>query len=138
MKSLRINNPELLIIKSIIIGRQSKDHFIKFIQKYSPFVDYFITDTLDETTGACGATGKTHDWSKSRFIADHSSNPIILAGGLKSENIRDAIIQVRPFGVDSHSGVEDEFGNKNYDKILKFVQNAKTEFELQNYINSSD
>jgi phosphoribosylanthranilate isomerase len=52
-----------------------------------------------------GGTGRTHDWSVSRKIRESVSVPLFLAGGLRSENVRQAIDTVRPFGVDVCSGV---------------------------------
>lgn len=52
-----------------------------------------------------GGTGRVHDWSLSKQIRDNSKCPIILAGGLKPENIRQAIDEVHPFAVDVCSGV---------------------------------
>jgi hypothetical protein len=53
---------------------------------------------------ASGATGKTHDWRVSRRLVEVADKPVILAGGLNPENVKRAILEVRPAGVDSHSG----------------------------------
>jgi len=52
-----------------------------------------------------GGTGRTHDWSISRQIREGVSIPVFLAGGLDTENVREAIDQVGPFGLDVCSGV---------------------------------
>jgi phosphoribosylanthranilate isomerase len=52
-----------------------------------------------------GGTGRTHDWTISRRIVEQANKPVFLAGGLRPENVRDAIEQVRPFGLDICSGV---------------------------------
>ena len=52
-----------------------------------------------------GGTGRVHDWALSRAIVDRSPVPVFLAGGLRAENVADAVRQVRPFGVDVCSGV---------------------------------
>lgn len=69
--------------------------------------------------GSFGGTGKTFDWTlASRF---GSALPIILAGGLNPDNVREAIEQVRPFAVDTSSGVEGE-GIKNEYKLKAFIE----------------
>jgi len=52
-----------------------------------------------------GGTGRTHNWSLSQEIGRGLSVPIFLAGGLSASNVREAINQVSPFGVDLCSGV---------------------------------
>ena len=52
-----------------------------------------------------GGTGKVHDWSVSREIVQSVNIPVFLAGGLKPENVRSAIREVRPYGLDLCSGV---------------------------------
>jgi phosphoribosylanthranilate isomerase len=53
--------------------------------------------------GFPGGTGETFDWA---LIPKHLSKPIILAGGLTSANVSQAIAQVRPYAVDVSGGVE--------------------------------
>jgi phosphoribosylanthranilate isomerase len=52
-----------------------------------------------------GGTGRVHDWRLSRQIVEQSPVPVFLAGGLNAANVRSAIDQVQPFGVDLCSGV---------------------------------
>ena len=79
---------------------------------------------------ASGATGKTHDWRLSRRLVELADRPIILAGGLTPENVKRAILEVRPAGVDSHTGVEDSTGRKNCVKVQKFLSEANEAFDL--------
>lgn len=65
-----------------------------------------------------GGTGKTFDWALARQAASYG--PIILAGGLNSGNVREAIRTVRPFAVDVASGVESAPGVKDTGKLRAF------------------
>jgi phosphoribosylanthranilate isomerase len=68
--------------------------------------------------GVPGGTGESFDWS---LIPKNQSNPIILAGGLTSENVASAILDVQPFAVDISGGVEAAKGIKDSEKIKEFV-----------------
>jgi phosphoribosylanthranilate isomerase len=113
----RLRKFDLTVIKSLVIGKQTEESLVKTLRELSPFVDAFITDTFDPATGASGATGKIHDWHVSRRLVEKSERPIILAGGLTPENVKQAILEVRPSGVDSHTGVEDLNGRKSQEKV---------------------
>ena len=69
--------------------------------------------------GVAGGSGETFNWE---LIPDNIQKPLILAGGLNSENIRNAIDRVKPYAVDASSGVESEPGIKNREKITKFIK----------------
>jgi phosphoribosylanthranilate isomerase len=78
------------------------------------------------TADRLGGTGQTHDWSISRRIAVALSPfPVILSGGLRPENVADAVDAVRPFAVDVNSGIEDERGNKDAHRAAQFVSRAR-------------
>ena len=77
---------------------------------------------LDTPTPQWGGSGEIHDWSLARSIARHI--PVLLAGGLKPENVGEAIRQVRPWGVDVSSGVETD-RMKDVGKIREFIRNAR-------------
>lgn len=128
IQRLRAITKDLFIIKSLVVKSDNLAALEKAARDYSPFVDAFITDTHDPTTGADGATGKTHDWQISRRLVEISPLPLILAGGIKPGNVRQAIETVRPAGVDAHTGVEDENGRKCPQKIAAFVREAKAAF----------
>ncbi len=70
--------------------------------------------------GSAGGTGETFDWSKlAPHIKDYPKK-IIIAGGLDASNVGEVIKTLRPFAVDVSSGVEDEPGVKNPQKITEF------------------
>lgn len=121
--------PDLEIIKSLVIGEYSQDELLTIINEHSNWIDAYITDTFDPKTGASGATGKTHDWAISKKIIEISKKPVILAGGLNADNVREAILTVKPAGVDVHTGIENKSGRKDPELLTRFVQNAKKAFE---------
>jgi phosphoribosylanthranilate isomerase len=69
--------------------------------------------------GAYGGTGVTADWSAAAELAKRY--PLLLAGGLTAENVGAAVRQVRPWGVDTASGVEASPGKKDAEKMKAFV-----------------
>jgi phosphoribosylanthranilate isomerase len=74
--------------------------------------------------GLASGTGKTCDWDGARRLALRTE--LVLAGGLNADNVAAAIAEVRPFGVDVSSGVENHPGVKNPAEIARFVIAART------------
>ena len=130
LKRLKTVDPSLTVIKSLVVGMRDAKTLETMVGELSPFVDAFITDTFDPKTGASGATGKTHDWRVSRRLVELSDRPIILAGGLTPENVKRAILEVRPAGVDSHTGVEESTGRKSREKVQKFLSESHEAFQM--------
>lgn len=82
--------------------------------------DGFVLDTFKKNQW--GGTGETFDWSA---VEDFSKNHFtILAGGINSTNVNDAIEKVSPNIIDLSSSVEVD-GFKNYDKIKEFMESLK-------------
>ncbi len=77
-----------------------------------------LVDTHDPVT--VGGTGRTVDWAQAARIAQ--TRPLVLAGGLTPDNVAEAVAQVRPWGVDVASGVEQAPGIKDPVKVRAFVQ----------------
>jgi phosphoribosylanthranilate isomerase len=67
-----------------------------------------------------GGTGRVHDWSLSKQIVQYSKCPVILAGGLKPENVEQAIREVQPFAVDICNGVRTD-GQMDRKKLADFI-----------------
>lgn len=133
LKKLRKINPNYFVIKSLVVKKNNEEELKKLATDFSPLVDAFITDTFDPTTGASGATGKTHDWNLSRALVQSTQKPVILAGGLNPSNVASAIREVSPTGVDVHTGVEDSRGNKDPLLVQRFIENARDAFALLSY-----
>lgn len=132
LANLRKLDSELYIIKSLIVKDNNLSELEAQLSDHCRHADAFITDTYDPETGACGATGKTHDWDISRRLVSISPKPVILAGGLNPDNVREAIQYVRPAGVDVHTGVESSNGRKAPHLVRKFIAAAADAFEKVN------
>lgn len=130
VKELKAWRPDLLIIKSLVVGAMPEKGLFEKIDELHSYVDAFITDSHDPSTGAHGATGLVHDWDVSCRLSVYSPKPVILAGGLTPDNVADAIMKVKPSGVDVHTGLEDEEGRKCPKKTEKFISEAKRAFDL--------
>lgn len=74
--------------------------------------------------GPSSGTGEVTDWSRAAALARHGQ--LILAGGLNATNVAAAIRAVRPFGVDTSSGVESAPGVKDPHKIVEFVDAVRS------------
>jgi phosphoribosylanthranilate isomerase len=100
------------VIKALRIGRHSA----------SAPADYKCDAILLDTWSAKspGGTGEIFPWSVAAALRPHV-NRLILAGGLTSGNVADAIRTVRPFAVDVCSDVEDGPGRKDHLKVRRFV-----------------
>jgi len=92
---------------------------------YAEVVDAILLDSKTDEMPA--GTGKTFNWEIAREIRERIEKigkPLILAGGLNSENVERAIQTVRPYAVDVISGVETN-GRKDERKVREFVRAAK-------------
>jgi len=114
------------VIKAVHVegGEQATNHaknigqLKRFCQRYLPSVSAFLVDTKHPTLK--GGTGTVCDWTAVASIA--REYPVILAGGLNSLNVEEAIKRVRPLGVDVSSGVEAEPGIKDATEVKRFVK----------------
>jgi phosphoribosylanthranilate isomerase len=80
-------------------------------------LDAYSTDQL-------GGTGERFNWDLA-VEAGKSGKLIFLAGGLKPENVGEAVTKVRPYAVDVSSGVEKSPGKKDHDRVSAFIKAAK-------------
>lgn len=101
---LRQNLPGIKLVQVIhVINEKSVQEAIEV----APYVDALLLDSGNPNLKIkiLGGTGNIHDWNLSEKIKDSVDVPIFLAGGLKVENIREAIKKVQPFGLDLCSSV---------------------------------
>lgn len=96
-------------------------NLIQYAQTYSS-AKALLLDAYSERV--VGGTGQTFDW---RLIPKNMPLPIVLAGGLTSENVAEAIQQVRPYAVDVSGGVEQSKGVKDSAKIAAFMSAVNVE-----------
>ncbi len=88
-----------------------------------PAAEAFLLDTA--SAKVYGGTGRTFDWS----VARDSARRVIIAGGLDEDNVREAIRQARPWGVDACSRLESSPGRKDHARMRRFVRAALSEGE---------
>lgn len=102
-----------------VIDENSVDEAIRI----SDSVDAILLDSGNPALKIkeLGGTGRVHNWELSRQIRVNSKCPVFLAGGLKPENVRQAIETVRPYGVDVCSGVRTG-GNLDIQKLENFIK----------------
>jgi phosphoribosylanthranilate isomerase len=84
-------------------------------------VQGFLLDAKDDVL--FGGTGRSFDWRLAKDI--RRIRPIILAGGLRADNVREAIRIVQPYGVDVCSGVEVSPGKKDPGKLKEFMSEVR-------------
>ena len=107
----------------------NRDDPIGTALRYQSTVDFLILDTKDPNRVDVGASGMIHDWHLSAKLVNKVNIPVILAGGLSSINVAEAIRTVRPWGVDSFSLTNQPHSMvKDKQKVFAFVENAKSEF----------
>jgi phosphoribosylanthranilate isomerase len=81
---------------------------LDLIARYEGLADAFLLDSGRPGAQELGGTGRVHDWRVSAEFVRRAAAPVFLAGGLRPDNVAEAIRTVRPFGVDLCSGVRTE------------------------------
>ena len=121
------------IVKTFSVPVSTTDPSDKVVEQLingiNDLLDRDLADgiVLDSSkAGKVGGTGAAHDWSISRAIVEKVDIPVILAGGLKPGNVRDAVLQVFPYAVDTASGIETD-GKKDGAKMCRFIKEARCE-----------
>ena len=107
------------VIKSI---RVSEPDDLTIIPQYQGAVSAILLDT--KVPGMPGGTGQTFDWGLALNAKDYDI-PLILSGGINSNNIDKAITLVNPYAIDLSSGVEKEPGIKDYQKMQSVIEKVK-------------
>jgi phosphoribosylanthranilate isomerase len=88
-------------------------------------VDRVLIDS--KIGGAAGGTGVPFDWNTARSVIEDAASglKLIIAGGLRAENVAMAIQELKPWGIDVASGVEVEPGKKSSERLAAFISKAR-------------
>lgn len=98
--------PSVLVLQVIhVVDEASVDEALDAAAR--PGVDALLLDSGNPAAAVkeLGGTGRVHDWSLSARIRREARVPVVLAGGLRPDNVRDALAAVDPAGLDVCSGV---------------------------------
>lgn len=118
--------PGMELMRSIAVDGESAIDRALSAEKY---FDYILLDspgTPLRVKGFIGSAGKPHDWRISKRIVERAHKPVILAGGLRPENVGDAIRLVKPYGVDACTALDlNEEGRKNLERVRSFIKRAR-------------
>lgn len=115
---LKTSLPSVKIVQVIhVLDEKSVDLAVEI----SEHVDALLLDSGNPNLKIkqLGGTGRVHNWKLSRQIKERSKCPVFLAGGLKPENVRQAIEAVQPFAIDVCSGVRTD-GKLDRQKLSDF------------------
>jgi len=96
--------PSIKIVQVIHVLNEAS---IEEALRISEQVDALLLDSGNPNlqTKELGGTGRVHNWNLSRKIVEQSKRPVYLAGGINPMNIKQAIEEVKPYGIDLCSGV---------------------------------
>jgi phosphoribosylanthranilate isomerase len=117
---LRLALPAIKLVQVIhVVDERNIDKALRAVEEG---VDALLLDSGNPTLAVkeLGGTGRVHNWQISRQIVEQASVPVFLAGGLNLNNVRDALEQVQPFGLDICSGVRTN-GRLDEAKLSAFV-----------------
>ena len=126
---------ELPHVKIVQVVHVLNDKSVAEAINVSTYVDAILLDSGNPNliTKELGGTGRTHNWDLSRKIRDQIDIPVFLAGGINSNNVKQAIEHVQPFGVDLCSGVRTN-GKLDENKLRMFFQTIQSIHQNQSSI----
>ncbi|MGD9279853.1 MAG: hypothetical protein PVF60_03130 [Desulfobacterales bacterium] len=143
---VRKNFPRIKIMRSIPIAQSDSNNkipTIEFAKRFEAQSDFFLTDTIlmnssgpdidhQPVPGFVGITGQICNWETARKLVESANIPVILAGGISSQNVTAGIRQVGPAGVDSctQTNVQDKSGRpirfkKDFVKVKNLVDQVR-------------
>jgi len=118
-RELRAALPGIALVQVVHV---TGPHAVAEAVAVAPGVDAILLDSGNPSLAVkeLGGTGRRHDWRLSRQIREAVSVPVFLAGGLRAENVEEAIAEVSPFALDVCSGVRTD-GRLDEEKLARFV-----------------
>lgn len=118
-----------IIISSYILNNQC----IPDMKEYYRHVDAVLLDAYNHGPEEIGQENNTYKWDFAAEVVKSCPLPLILAGGLGPENVAEAILKVKPFGVDANNKLKTEDGQaRSLEKSIAFVRNARSAaYEIQ-------
>lgn len=125
VKKVRSNTTRK-IIKTVVT---TDPKAVEKLKLYEPYCDFFLLDSRD--SGYTGGTGKENNWEMCRDLIKLTDKPVFIAGGLNPENVRGAIEETKPYGVDVSTGISCyserylKKDRKDAGKIEKFINISK-------------
>jgi len=110
----RVDRP---VIKAFrVLHDASSEQLRASMEPYREVAELFLLDT--HATNLWGGTGESFNWRLARELSNDF--PILLAGGLSPDNVREAVDTMRPWGVDVSSRLESSPGSKDFEKVQAF------------------
>ncbi|MFM9873398.1 MAG: phosphoribosylanthranilate isomerase [Fimbriimonadaceae bacterium] len=135
-ESIEVSDDVLRLFQVIqAFGNDAKYHKAR-IPVFRPHLAMTLDDWLVETRswdwclldpyhdGLAGGTGTSVDWDKASDFVARFDGRVILAGGLGPDNVHEAILKVKPFGVDASSRLESSPGLKDAELVRSYVSEA--------------
>ena len=122
---LRASLPGVKLVQVIHVTGPAS---VEQAEEVAPFVDALLLDSGNPALEVkeLGGTGRRHDWELSRQIRKAVDVPLFLAGGLRPDNVREAVETVGPFGLDVCSGLRSGDGfDLDPDKLERFMAAAR-------------
>lgn len=123
IEKIKGTKKSIKVIKLLRISSDTnRESVCRQMNKLKSCTDFFLLDTYSEN--ALGGTGRTFEWHLVEKIG--LDFPVILAGGLDSSNVDQALEIVKPFGVDASSGLESYPGRKDINKTRDFIEKVRS------------
>ncbi len=121
---LRAALPGIRIVQVIHVISEAA---IKEAREVAPEVHAILLDSGNPNLQKkeLGGTGRTHDWDISRRVKESVRVPVFLAGGLREDNVVEAIRTVKPYAVDTCSGVRTD-GDLDEEKTAAFFEKVRS------------
>jgi len=116
---LRRSLPGIALVQVVhVLGHDSVGEALDV----APHVDALLLDSGNPNLAVkeLGGTGRAHDWAISRYIVERAGKPVFLAGGLRPENVAEAVAITGASGVDICSGVRTD-GRLDRAKLETFI-----------------